>query len=93
MMQAPVINLPKPEYPKEAKAKGVAGMVAVKVLIRARSGVVERACVVEGNDILGNAAKNAALQAKFSPNWGNNKYLAERYEYFEATITYNFLPE
>jgi TonB family protein len=92
-MQAPVINLPLPEYPLEAKAKNIAGRVVVKVLIIAKSGEVERACIVEGNDILGNAAKNAALRATFSPYWGNNKSLAERYEYFEAALTYNFLPQ
>jgi TonB family protein len=92
MMQAPVINLPKPEYPPEAKAKNIAGRVVVKVLINAKSGEVERACILEGNNILGNAATNAALQATFSPYWGN-KNLAERYEYFEALLTYNFLPQ
>jgi TonB family protein len=93
MMQAPGINLPKPVYPSEAKAKNIAGRVVVKVLINAKSGEVERACIVEGNDILGNAAKNAALHATFSPYWGNNKNLAERYKYFEATLNYNFIPQ
>ena len=71
MIQAPVINLPGPVYPAEAKARNIAGRVAVKILINAKSGEVERACVVEGNDILGSEAQSAALRATFAPYWGN----------------------
>ena len=71
MIQAPVINLPGPVYPAEAKARNIAGRVAVKILINAKSGEVERACVVEGNDILGSEAQSAALRATFAPSGGN----------------------
>src|SRR6185369_461487 len=71
MIQAPVINLPGPVYPAEAKTKKIAGRVVVKILINAKSGEVERACVIEGNEILGTAAKSAALRATFAPYWGN----------------------
>ena len=71
MNQAPEINLPGPVYPAEAKARNIAGRVAVKILINAKSGEVERACVVEGNDILGSEAQSAALRATFAPYWGN----------------------
>ncbi|HSE25417.1 MAG TPA: TonB family protein [Pyrinomonadaceae bacterium] len=89
MIQAPVINLPGPVYPAEAKARNIAGRVAVKILINAKTGEVERACVVKGNDILGGAAKSAALRATFAPHWGN---LVKQNEYLETTVTYNFEP-
>ena len=41
MIQAPVIDLPKPPYPTEAKAQNIDGRVVVKVLINLHSGVVD----------------------------------------------------
>jgi TonB family protein len=93
LMQAPAISMPKPAYPPEAKAQKIEGKVLVKILINVHSGEVEQACVVEGSEILGKAAREAAFQTKFSPNWGNNKYLSERYKYLEADMTYNFVAQ
>jgi len=93
MMQAPAVSLPKPAYPAEAKEQKIEGRVIIKTLINLHSGEVVQACILEGNEILGAAAKDAALKAKFSPDWGNNKYLSERYEYLEGNLTYNFVSQ
>jgi TonB family protein len=93
LMQAPAISMPKPAYPPEAKAQKIEGKVIVKILINVHSGEVEQTCVVEGSEILAKAAREAALQTKFSPDWGNNKYLSERYKYLEADMTYNFVAQ
>ncbi|HYX72078.1 MAG TPA: energy transducer TonB [Nitrososphaera sp.] len=93
LMQAPAISMPKPTYPPEAKEQKIEGKVIVKILINVHSGEVEQACVVEGSEILAKAARDAALQIKFSPDWGNNKYLSERYKYLEANMTYNFVAQ
>ena len=87
----PKISMPQPSYPSEAKEKGVGGMVRVKILINAESGHVEQACVVEGDELLANAAKEAALRARFSPYLGGNKYVKENYRFIESFITYNFV--
>jgi len=50
----------------------------------------KRPFFIEGNEILGTAAKSAALRATFAPYWGN---LVKQYEYLETTLTYNFEPE
>jgi len=91
MYQAPAIALPQPEYPSAAKAKKLQGTVTVKILVNLHSGIVQRACVVSGDETLGKAATEAALKARFSPDWGNNKYLAKRYDYVEGDMKYNFV--
>src|SRR5215212_7301191 len=53
MVQAPIISLPKPMYPPEAKEQKIEGRVVIKVLIHVPSGKVMQACVLEGNEILG----------------------------------------
>jgi len=91
MLQAPGVSLPQPQYPQEAKDRKLQGTVSVRVLVNLRSGLVERACVAEGDEVLGQAAVQAALKAKFAPDWGHSKYLAERYSYVETLIKYNFM--
>ena len=83
--------MPQPSYPNEAKEKRVGGLVRVRILINAESGHVEQACVVEGDELLANAAKEAALRARFSPYLGGNKYVKENYRFIESVITYNFV--
>jgi len=49
--------------------------------------------VVAGDETLGQAAIKAALKARFSPDWGNNKYSAKRYDYIEGNINYNLVAQ
>jgi TonB family protein len=93
MLQAPVIHLFQPSYPQEAKDRKITGAVVVKVLVNVRSGDVEGACLVEGNEIFQGAATEAARKSKFASNWGGNKYITSRYEYVEGNITYDFVAQ
>jgi len=86
----PRISLPPPRYPNEAKEQRVGGLVKVSVLVNAESGRVERACAVEGDDLLKAAAEAAARQARFSP-YLNNTYIKENHKYLEGIISYNFV--
>jgi outer membrane biosynthesis protein TonB len=84
---APRLSLPKPAYPPEAKERGIQGKVVVLLLVNTGSGLVERACVSEGNDLLIGAAKEAALRIKFSPY---SSYIQERFSYAEEVVSYQF---
>jgi TonB family protein len=87
----PMISRPQPSYPSEAKEKGSSGLVRVRILIKAESGRVEQACVVEGDEMLADAAKEAALKARFSPYMGGDRYVREHYRFVESMITYDFV--
>ena len=60
MLQAPVIHLFQPSYRQEPKDRKITGAVVVKVLVNVRSGDVEGAYLVEGNEIFQRAATEAA---------------------------------
>jgi TonB family protein len=66
VLNGKAIVLPKPDYPADAKAAGVAGSVAVQVTID-EMGMVIEAKAVSGPPPLHQASVNAALQARFSP--------------------------
>ena len=57
---------PQPDYPAEAKAAGVQGVVAVQVRIDAKGSVTE-AKVVSGNEMLRSGAVQTASSWKFEP--------------------------
>lgn len=61
-----LINMPRPEYPEIARAAAVEGVVVLKILV-GKTGDVEKVIVVSGPDMLTEAAKEAAMQAKFKP--------------------------
>lgn len=85
----------QPEYPLEAVERGVQGRATVKTLVNEK-GIVERACTVEGDEMLRKAAEKAALQWKFKPGYGlafvrpktaaNPKNFAEVYIVFEFKL-------
>jgi outer membrane biosynthesis protein TonB len=85
----------QPEYPLEAAQGGVEGRVVVKALVNEK-GIVERACAVEGEEVLRKAAEKAALQWKLKPRYGlafvrpksekNPKNFAEVYIVFEFKL-------
>ncbi len=66
VLNGKAIVLPKPDYPADVKAAGVAGSVAVQVTID-EMGMVIEAKAVSGPPPLHQPSVNAALQARFSP--------------------------
>jgi TonB family protein len=58
-----------PEYPIDAKNRGVEGNVVVRVLID-ENGDVNKACIVKGEPELRYSAETAARQWKFKPKYG-----------------------
>ena len=88
---APAISKPQPAYPPEAKARGIEGLVKIKVLLNTR-GEVERACVLEGDETLGQAALGAALRSRFGSLWSKQMVRAGS-SYGEGVITYRFVPQ
>lgn len=78
------INLPVPEYPAAARAVAAAGSVNVAVVIDEHGSVIS-ADAVSGHPLLRSAAKDAAIQAKFSPT-----LLAGQPVTVSGVIVYNF---
>lgn len=66
VLNGKAISLPKPEYPAEARAAGVEGVVVIRVTVDEQGNVTE-ASAVSGPQMLQEVSLSAALQAKFSP--------------------------
>ncbi len=66
VLNGKAISLPKPDYPPDAKAAGVEGVVVIQVTIDEQGNVTE-ARAISGPRQLQDVSINAALQAKFSP--------------------------
>ncbi len=64
-----------PEYPEMAERAGIQGTVTLKVLIN-KTGAVDSVVVIEGPEILRNAAVKAAESTTFSPAKYNNRTVA-----------------
>jgi TonB family protein len=79
-----ILEMPKPDYPADAKAAGVKGKVSVRVSINA-DGRVTKAVVIRGPKQLREAAKNAAMKATFEPKIVNGKAVKAT-----APLVYNF---
>lgn len=75
----------KPTYPSEAVRGGLHGKIGVKILVD-RDGNVVKACAFNGDDILRQAAEDAALKWKFK-----RKVVAGRESFVEAGISFNFV--
>jgi protein TonB len=60
--------MPKPTYPRSARERGSEGKVSIRVWVTAE-GTVERAEVARGSgsDLLDQAARESALEARFKP--------------------------
>jgi TonB family protein len=81
----------QPIYPPEAANHGIQGWVNVKILVN-RDGNVEKACAIDGDQTLKDAAEKAALQWKFKPYFGApNAANAGSRKYTEAVIVFNFV--
>jgi TonB family protein len=79
-------SLPKPPFPPIARAARASGTVVVQVLVDEDGSVME-ANAVSGHPLLQNAAKEAALQARFAPT-----RLSGQPVKVTGVITYNFVP-
>ncbi len=79
------ISLPKPAYPPMAKQINVEGPVAVQILVDEQGKVIS-AQAVSGHPILLHAARDAALQARFTPTVLNGQPVK-----IQGVITYNFV--
>jgi protein TonB len=79
--------LPRPSYPAIARAARASGTVVVQVLVDEDGNVME-AHAVSGHPLLQNAAKEAALQARFAPT-----RLSGQPVKVTGVITYNFVPD
>jgi TonB family protein len=66
VLNGKAISLPRPDYPADAKAAGIDGVVVVQVNVDEQGNVTE-ATAVSGPVQLRDAAVRAAQQAKFSP--------------------------
>jgi TonB family protein len=59
-------SLPKPYYPKEAKAERLGGAVSVRVIVDEQGNVTEAKSIC-GHPILGKTSEEAARKSKFPP--------------------------
>lgn len=84
-----IYALPTPPYPKRARIKKIYGYVKVRVLIN-RAGLVEQVCKLEGNDILAQSAMTAARGIKVSSYSNGRRLDANKKDYVEFTMTYDF---
>lgn len=83
----------KPKYPPEAVSRGVRGWVMVKALVN-RDGDVERACATEGDELLRPAAEAAALEWKFTSNFGFTSKRGEKAKqdtYAQVVLPFHFV--
>ena len=86
-----------PEYPLEAKNKGISGTVQLRLLV-GKSGDVKAACPIypdrepkpDSNLVV--ATQKAALKWKFPRNFGLRGELHLKFDYVEFTITFKFAP-
>jgi|SRR5262245_42809137 len=89
-VQRTVTKKVKPIYPPEAANHGIRGWVNVKILVD-RDGNVEKACAVDDDLMLKDAAEKAALQWKFKPYFGRaNAAKAGSRKYMVDVIAFNF---
>lgn len=85
VLNSEAISLPRPMYPPLARQIRLQGQAVVQVLIDERGKVVS-AHAVSGHPLLTVAAKNAALQARFTPTMIGNDPVK-----VSGVIIYNFV--
>ena len=87
VLNGKAISLPRPEYPPDARAARVGGVVVVQVTIDEYGNVIS-ARAISGNQLLHQVCVNAASQAKFSPT-----FLMGEAVKVTGVITYNFVAQ
>jgi protein TonB len=85
VISSKVISKPVPAYPIIAKQARVSGVVTVEILLDERGNVLS-AQATSGHPLLREAARAAALQARFSPTQLNGQPVK-----VSGVITYNFV--
>jgi protein TonB len=85
MLISKAISIPKPAYPPMARQIRVQGPVAVQIVVDEQGKVIS-AQPVSGHPTLVHAAKEAALQARFTPTVLNGQPVK-----IQGVITYNFV--
>ena len=78
---------PTPDYPAEAKRRGLQGHVNVRILIN-NKGEVEQACALDGPAPLREAAEVAARKWRFRPPLLNGEPWAT---YIDETLQFQFV--
>lgn len=76
-------RLPKPTYPKSAKAAGAYGTVKVEIVIAVNTGSVVWAQVISGHDLLKAAVAEVMCGARFYPTNDADGYVS-------GFLTYRF---
>ena len=79
-------SLPMPSYPPIAKAARASGTVVIRLLVDEQGNVIE-ADAISGHPLLQEAARKAALEAKFAPTLVNGQPVK-----VIGVLTYNFVP-
>jgi len=87
ILNGKAVSLPKPAYPKVAKAAAASGTVTVQVIVD-ETGKVTSATAVAGHPLLRQSAVQAAYQARFTPTKLEGKPVK-----VSGVISYNFVPE
>jgi TonB family protein len=82
------ISLPKPPYPKEAKARHLAGTIVIKVLIDEEGNVIDARDMCQGVPYLTNVSVQAAKGARFTPT-----KLSGQPVKVTGVIVYNFVAQ
>jgi TonB family protein len=82
------ISLPAPPYPKEARARRLAGTIVIKVLIDERGNVVDAKDMCQGLPYLTNVSVQAAKSARFTPT-----KLSGQPVKVTGVIVYNFVAQ
>jgi len=85
-----LVSMPTPVYPEDARGKQIGGRVSVLLLVNVQSGLVEDACVREGDRALAASARDAALKVKFAPY---SSYIQKKYSYALEVVSYRFEPQ
>lgn len=70
-----LINMPAPEYPRNARDAGIQGQVVIRALVD-KDGKVKRTLVGSGAEVLAEAAASAVRRALFKPAVQNNHPVA-----------------
>lgn len=87
ILNGKALDLPKPDYPYEARQRHLVGTVVVVVEIDEKGKVLSASDICDGLPFLKEAAVKAALKARFSPTLVSGQPVKVR-----GTIVYNYVP-
>ena len=85
VLTSKAISVPQPPYPRIAKDTHTFGVVSVQILVDEQGKVIS-AHIVSGHPFLTNAARDAAMRARFTPTILNGQPVK-----IQGVITYNFV--